>query len=538
MPEQQTWIATPHIRPDFRGPIDRVYVPFGDPASAPPMIEMLRAVVGQFPDSLAVEEPAGLCSFASLLRAIARLRAAIVACQPVDGPVGLMLPAGAACVVAVFACLAAGRLGVMLDDGHPDGRNAEIVRETGVKLVLAASADRSAAASAGVPFLPVAPMLEDAADAPELAIRDLGMDDPAFILCTSGSSGRPKPVVHSQRTMLHWARTTHDAMHVRPDDRVLSLSSPASLGGFTALLSYPLVGASSQMLDVRRAGLAALLNTLSTRPVTILRAAPSLLRSLVQLPETAAAFARLRIVQTYGESLMKTDLAALATILPPHCRVRSTYGSTEASGLSWFAGEPDDHDAMRVASGTLMPDTEAAVVDDAGRPCPAGEPGELLIRSRYNALGEWCDGRLVAGRLAPDPRDGAVRIFRTGDIARYHSDGVFVVLGRADRMLKINGQRVEPAEIEAVLRRSPAVRQAEVLLRRQEGGGRLLAFVVPQGAPAPGFELQLRAELRAALPDFMLPARIFLVASVPVLASGKVDALALLAFADRAAAEA
>ncbi len=537
MQAEQTWIATPHIRPDDRGPTDRPYLPFGDPANAAPIIETLIVTARQARENIAIEGPARTCSFGSLLRAIARVSSAILACQPADGPVGIMLPASAGYVVAVFACLAAGRLGVMLDEGHPDNRNAEIVRQTGINLVLTATSDRWHQGSAGMRCLPVLPLLDATADPAEIAIHDFALDRPAFILCTSGSSGRPKAVVHSQRTMLHWARTTHDALHVRPDDRVLSLSSPASLGGFTALLSYPLAGACSQILDIRRDGLGALLDTLASRPVTILRAAPSTLRGLAQLPEAEAAFAGLRIVQTYGESLMKADLAALARVLPPHCRVRTTYGSTEASGLSWFAGEPDDHDPLRVAAGALMPDTTAAIVDDSGRRCRTGEAGELLIRSRYNALGEWRDGRLVPGALEPDPHDGRLRIFRTGDIARCHADGIFVVLGRADRMLKVNGQRLEPAEIEAVLRRSAAVRQAEALVYQHRGAPRLIAFVVPRGAPAPDLVARLRAELRAALPDFMMPARICLLASVPALASGKVDTQALLAIANGAAAD-
>src|SRR5439155_182864 len=100
-------------------------------------------------------------------------------------------------------------------------------------------------------------------------------------------------------------------------------------------------------------GFGGLLNVLSYRPITIFRAAPSLLRALCQHRDLArSAIARLRIAQTYGEPLLKSDVTELREILPPSCLIRTTYGSTEASGLSWFAGEPDDYDPTRVAPGS------------------------------------------------------------------------------------------------------------------------------------------------------------------------------------------
>lgn len=176
-----------------------------------------------------------------------------------------------------------------------------------------------------------------------------------------------------------------------------------------------------------------------------------------------------------------------------------------------------------------MPDTEAMIVDDDGRPCAAEEAGELVIRSRYNALGEWLDGRLVPGRLVPDSSDPNMRVYHTGDIARRSAEGVFVVLGRKDRMIKINGQRLEPAEIEGALRRSAEVAQAAIIARQDGASTLLLAFVVPAPDAAPELALRLRKELRATLPAFMQPNRIILLDHLRLLPGGKVDEVAMLA---------
>jgi acyl-coenzyme A synthetase/AMP-(fatty) acid ligase len=283
------------------------------------------------------------------------------------------------------------------------------------------------------------------------------------------------------------------------------------------------------MFEIKHAGFGGLLNVLGTRPITILRAAPSLLRALCQHHDLAkSAMARLRIAQTYGEPLLKSDVTELQQRLPADCLVRTTYGSTEASGLSWFAGELDDYDPTRVATGTLMPDTRALVVDDFGRPCNRGDAGELLIASRYNALGEWSEGFLVAGSLEPDSVDPRVRIFRTGDVARCSPDGVFVVLGRKDRMAKINGQRVEMSEVETALRRLDSVNRAEVVFQEEDGRTKLFAFVVPNEPASDGLPQLLRRQLATSLPPFMIPSRIFLLDSIPCLPGAKVDAAALL----------
>lgn len=199
--------------------------------------------------------------------------------------------------------------------------------------------------------------------------------------------------------------------------------------------------------------------------------------------------------------------------------------------MAWYTDASDAHDPVRVAAGTLLPDTSAALVDAAGAHCARGEAGELLLRSRYNALGEYVDGRLVSGRLEPDPEDPTRRIYRTGDLARCDRDGVFVVLGRADRILNINGQRVEPAEVEFVLRRNPRVERAEVLACNRNNATALVAFVVAAPDRSAGLERTLRDELRGSLPGFMVPSRIILLEKIPLLPGGKIDAQALQAVA-------
>ncbi len=494
------------------------------PAAIGPAVSALTRIAAATPDAPAVLDGAAVTPFDALVATTARIADALA-----DGPgsrFGILLPNGASYVASVFAGLAAQRLSVLLDAAYPAPRNAALAAAAGIDRVVTTAALAATIDWPGVAILDVDSLT---GPAPALPAATLDLDAPAFMLSTSGSSGMPKLIVHSQATMLHWARTTHNALHVTPADRALSLSSMSSLGGFTALLSYPLAGAAMQVHDLAAGGIGGLLAVLRQGQVTILRAAPSLLRGLARLPGVAAALAALRVVQSYGEPLLLNDVAALRAVLPAGCLIRTTYGSTEASGLSWFARPGDGQDALRVPTGTLMPDTEAAIVDAAGGDCARGETGELVIRSRYNGLGEWLDGRLAPGRLPADAGNPRLRVYATGDLARCDAEGVFVVVGRADRMLNLNGVRIEPAEIERALAGLPGVAEAEVVVCRRGGTDSLTGFVVAGGA---ALDLAaLKVALRGLLPAAMVPARLIALPALPRLPGGKVDTPALLALA-------
>ena len=147
--------------------------------------------------------------------------------------------------------------------------------------------------------------------------------------------------------------------------------------------------------------------------------------------------------------------------------------------------------------------------------------------SWYNAVGEWHGGACRPGPFASDPTDPTRRIHHTGDIARCTEDGVYIILGRQDRMLKLNGQRIEPGEIEAALRACDGVADAAVV---SPNGRTLLAFVALHSGTTPD---AVRASLRTRLPASMIPSRIMPLDVLPQLPGGKVDLVRLTTLAKR-----
>ena len=153
--------------------------------------------------------------------------------------------------------------------------------------------------------------------------------------------------------------------------------------------------------------------------------------------------------------------------------------------------------------------------------------GELVVRSPYIALGEWRNGRCEAGAMVTDPSDPRRRILATGDLVRMEPDGRLEVVGRKDQQIKINGKRVEPAELEALLSRSPKVADAAVIAVRSGSDTSLVAFVAPANCSAAGLREELRAAIRAALPPALHPARLHVLDAIPRLPSAKIHRVAL-----------
>ena len=243
----------------------------------------------------------------------------------------------------------------------------------------------------------------------------------------------------------------------------------------------------------------------------------------------------MKSVRTIGEPLKATDLVMLRRILPPDAMILNSYGATETLGFDWIAPPGDYHGGAVLPSGQLRFGADFVLIGDDGAPCPPGEAGELLIRSRYNAVGEWRDGQCVPGPMQTDPLDPSKTIYRTGDLAVIGADGNLTVLGLADRQVKINGNRVELAEIEEAMRACPWVAAAAVVARRDETRTVLLGFFVPS-EEAPGDMAQaLRAILAERLPPAMLPSRLLPLDALPTLPGFKLDTASLLSHAARAA---
>ncbi|MEU7559624.1 MupA/Atu3671 family FMN-dependent luciferase-like monooxygenase [Streptomyces eurythermus] len=258
--------------------------------------------------------------------------------------------------------------------------------------------------------------------------------------------------------------------------------------------------------------------------VTHLQCTPSLAGVLAADPGARDALAGLDRLLVGGEALPGPLARDLAGLLPG--RAYNMYGPTEAT--VWASSAVIDETGP-VTIGTSLSAARAHVVDARLRPAPLGSPGELLLGGPGIVRGYLGRPALTAERFLPDrfAGDGG-RLYRTGDLVRRRADGHLEFLGRLDQQVKLHGHRIEPGEIENVLREHPGVRAAAVTVRGEGNHARIVAYCVvgatAEGAPDPA---ELTAHTAGALPAHMVPAEFVLLDALPLTPNGKVDKAAL-----------
>ncbi len=488
---------------------------------------LVEAQVQRTPGATAVVFEGESLTYAELNRRANRLAHHLRALGVGPGArVGLCLERSLEMMVGLLAVLKAGGAYVPLDPAYPAERLAYMLADSSPAVVLSQRALRDRIAGTGAPVLE----LDEAAP----AWGDRPVTDPergtltpghlAYVIYTSGSTGRPKGVEVPHRAVANALRWMQDLAGLSADDAVLHKTPYSFDASLRELLPPLLVGA--RLVLARPEGHrdpGYLLELMRRERITTLHAVPSLLQALVDEGGLAACGA-LRTVMCGGEAL-PAELVRRFAGQAPWARLYNVYGPTEAAVdvTAWpCTGRP--HAAATTPIGSPMANVRIYLLDPAGEPVPVGVAGELHVGGVQVARGYRGRAALTAERFVPDPfgADAGSRLYRTGDRARWRADGAIEYLGRIDFQVKVRGFRIEPGEIEAVLRRHEGVADCVVLARAEAGEPRLVAYVVGEaGAEA------LRAHVRASLPEYMVPAAFVRLDALPLMPNGKLDRKAL-----------
>jgi amino acid adenylation domain-containing protein len=498
-----------------------------------PVHEVVAANARRWPDAPAVAGGGAVLSYAQL-----ELRANQLAHQlraqglPAGARIGICLPREPSCLVAVLAVLKAGAAYVPLDPDYPPARLAAMAADADLAALLVDAGTRGCFADQDGCLLQIDAMQEELGRCPTSppAVR-VGADDLAYLLYTSGSTGKPKAVMVTHGNLASALLAWCERYALQPGESHLQMAS-AAFDVFTGDWVRALGSGGRLVLCPRETLLepAELLGLLVREHIAVAEFVPAVIRLLLaQLVAKNGKLPPLRLLIVGSDQWFVAEAMALRARCSPGTRVFNSYGVAEATidsaCLEIGAGLPA---AGPVPIGRPLTNTRLYVLDAQGEPVPPGVPGELCIGGAGVARGYFGQPAQTAAKFFADPFAAApgARLYRSGDRARWRHDGSLELLGRSDFQFKLRGFRIEPGEVEARLLEHPAIRQA-VVGRRETASGdaRLVAWIVldDPAVPLP----DLRRELQASLPDYLVPNVFVTLPALPLSPNGKIDRAAL-----------
>lgn len=489
--------------------------------------ELFQEQVHQAPDTLAVICANEKLTYVQLNRRANQLAGALLktGLRP-DDRVALYVERGLDMVVSMLGILKAGAAYVPLDVRYPPERLAYMLRDSAPVVVITQNSLQPTLPKCDAHIIAI-DSLEDGivsqsdADA-DPAKLELNSCHLAYVIYTSGSTGMPKGVAVEHRNVVNLIQWHRNAFALRQ----ATVSSCVAAVGFDAAVWEiwpPLCAGATLALAPPRVTLdtEALLQWWSQQPLDI---------SFLPTPIAELALSqnlcnqKLRTLLVGGDRLTQrgTVSGALSLI--------NNYGPTESTVVA-TSGQVDPDDPV-LHIGRPIANTRIYILDQHGIPVPVGVSGEIYIGGAGIARGYLNQPDQEAQRFIRDPFSGVeapdARMYRTGDLGRWRSNGTIEFLGRNDEQIKIRGNRIELGEIEAQLVRHASVTEAAVIAREDKPGERrLVAYVANRDGGHPVHATDLRAHLRAILPEYMVPAAFVILDSLPLTANGKLDRRAL-----------
>jgi amino acid adenylation domain-containing protein len=484
------------------------------------------------PDRVALQTRTTTITYGELDARANRIANALLERGVCDGArVAVLVEGPEALIPCLLGVLKSGNVYVPLDPTYPPARIAYALEDSGAPLLLADHATRALAdafASASVEILDAGTtLLARDGDARLPLIVNSG-DSFAYIIYTSGSTGAPKGVIQTHANLLEFVRNYARPFAITSDDRLTLFYSPSFSASLMDIFGALLHGASLLPYPVKALGIGGLAEWLAVERLTIFHAVPTLFRQFVESLYGQPASPTIRGIDLGGEPVISNDFDLFREHFADGCVLVNHYAATEVSVIAQQVLTKESEVARGILPvGRPANGNSVTIVDDEMREVPVGTAGQIVVHSSHLSVGYWNEPELTATTFRPDPANAARRLYLTGDLGRLGADGVLEHLGRTDARVKIRGHSVEVAETEAALLALGDFRETAVVAREDEyGTPQLVAYVVPKSLSAPKVD-EVRTRLRAALPDFMVPAKYVTMERLPVTPNGKLDRRAL-----------
>jgi len=489
--------------------------------------QVFETVVSRTPDAVAIESGTARWSYAEVNAAANALAKQLTELGVQAGTlVGICAERCPELIVAMLGILKAGGAYVPLDPRYPRERLAFMVSDACAPVIIVQKKWRSLLPASAAQVILLDEQRQPLPTNPKLPVSGEAV---AYVLYTSGSTGQPKGVCVPHRAI---NRLVINSNYLQIQSRdVVAHAASVSFDATTFEIWGPLLNGGRIVIIPREVVLSPreLAAYVKAQGVSVLFLTTALFHLVAR--EAPAALKSLKCLIFGGEA---ADPGAVRAILAQGApeQLLNGYGPTEATTFAtWFDAKRLGKSSASVPIGMPISNTDVHILDREGQPAPIGIRGEVFIGGDGLAIGYWNRHELTAERFVMrdvPAQTGTVtrRLYRTGDFARRLPDGNIEFLGRADDQIKIRGFRVELGEIEAALAQHPSVREAAVLLHGEDQNKRLVAYVSANTGCKPQAR-EIRRWLIEKLPEYMLPANIVVLDSLPLNGNGKVDRAAL-----------
>ncbi len=474
------------------------------------------------PDAIALVFGDEHMSFLELEHAANRIAHAVRARGVVPGQfVGLQVERGFDLVIALLGIAKSGAAYVPIDVIYPAERAEFMLRDAGVRLVLASPSFVDRCGDRDVLIVGGAEVMEAPVDRFESGVRS---DQVCYTIFTSGSTGQPKGVVLTHQAVVNTLDWVNRTFEVTPEDRLLFVTSPSFDLSVYDVFGALGAGASIEIApEDLTADPEAMVQRLCNSAITIWDSAPPALARLAPFFPARAPASKLRLVMMSGDWIPVGLPDHLMQVFP-RVSVKSLGGATEAAIWSnFFHVDEVDPSWKSIPYGRPIQNARYYILDHHQRPLPANVTGELYIGGTCLAQGYLERPELTSERFLADPFVSGERIYRTGDLSQFWGDGTMEFLGRSDSQVKIRGFRVEIGEIEVAICALPGIRTALCTADVDASGHKALAAYVIRKKSTALDATALKQALSKHMPDFMVPTYVIFLDAFPLSSNGKVD---------------
>ena len=487
------------------------------------LVEMFEEQAAKTPQALALVFEEEQITYQQLNERANRLAHLIsklgVGCEV---PVGVCMERSLEMVVGLIGILKAGGVYVPLDPNYPKARLRFMIEDAQIQLLLTRGTKREQFQNEAVRVVDLLCVEKTDTEPSDNLHCLISADNSAYLIYTSGSSGAPKGILGSHRSMSNRLVWMWREYPFGTDEVCCQKTSISFIDCIPEILSPLLQGIPQVVIpDTIAMDITEFTRYLRVRRITRVVLVPSLLKELSKVAGVAGGL--LRYVFVSGEPLTR-NLVAASKKWVGHARLVNLYGSSEVAADVSYSEVPS-LGTEPILIGRPLTNCQMYILDQYMEPVPVGVVGELYIGGAGLARGYLNRPELTAERFIPNPfcREPGERLYRTGDLARYLKDGNIEFLGREDDQVKVRGFRIELGEVEAVLKQHERVQDAVVVAREDESGEkRLLGYwVAREGTCIESNEL--RQDLKRKLPDYMVPSIFVKLESLPLTPNGKVD---------------